>query len=313
MGWLERLSQGLAKTREMMRDSMDRLMNRGPDPATLDELASLLIAADIGVPTVERLMERLRLFPSREQFPASLSIADVVKQTILETLESCNSETLDDLIERTQLPFVLLAVGVNGVGKTTTIAKLAQRFCQSGRAPLLVAADTFRAAAIEQLDTWAGQLQVDMIKPRHGADPAAVAFDGIVAARARAIDIVLIDTAGRLHTKTNLMDELRKIKRVLAREMPGAPHEVLLTLDATVGQNALLQAKQFHETVGVTGLAITKLDGTARGGIVVAIAEALKIPVRFIGVGEGAEDLQDFHAREFVQTLFEQSELSGRA
>jgi fused signal recognition particle receptor len=169
----------------------------------------------------------------------------------------------------------------------------------------LVAADTFRAAAIEQLETWADRTGVDLIRHRQGADPAAVVFDGMAAAKARSVDVVLIDTAGRLHTKTNLMDELRKIKRVLSRELPGAPHEVLLTLDATVGQNALSQARQFHEAVGVTSLALTKLDGTARGGIVVAIAEELKIPVRFIGVGEAAEDLQDFHAREFVDAIFE--------
>jgi fused signal recognition particle receptor len=191
------------------------------------------------------------------------------------------------------------------VGKTTTLAKLAQRLAQQGKKSLLVAGDTFRAAAIEQLETWGGRIGVDVIRHRHGADPAAVVFDGLAAAKARGVDVVLIDTAGRLHTKSNLMDELRKITRVLAREVPGAPHEVLLTLDATVGQNALSQAKQFHETVGVTGIALTKLDGTARGGIIVAIAEELKLPVRLIGVGEGADDLQDFHAKEFVDALFE--------
>jgi fused signal recognition particle receptor len=170
---------------------------------------------------------------------------------------------------------------------------------------LLVAADTFRAAAIEQLQTWSTRIGVDLIQHRHGADPAAVVFDGLAAAKARAVDAVLIDTAGRLHTKSNLMEELQKIKRVLGRELPGAPHEVLLVLDATVGQNALAQAKQFHEAVGVTGIALTKLDGTARGGIVVAIAEQLKIPIRLIGVGESAEDLQDFHAQEFVDALLE--------
>jgi fused signal recognition particle receptor len=181
---------------------------------------------------------------------------------------------------------------------------LAQRFRQQGKTPLLVAGDTFRAAAIDQLQMWADRIQVDVIRHRSGADPAAVAYDGMTAAKARGSDVVLIDTAGRLHTKTNLMEELRKIKRVVAHECQGAPHEVLLVLDATVGQNAIAQARQFHEAVGVTGIALTKLDGTARGGIVVAIADTLKIPVRLIGVGESAEDLQDFDAKAFVDALF---------
>jgi fused signal recognition particle receptor len=197
---------------------------------------------------------------------------------------------------------------VNGVGKTTTIAKMAQRVVQSGRKPLLVAGDTFRAAAIEQLQVWGDRIGVEVVRQRHGADPAAVAFDGIVAARARKVDVVLIDTAGRLHTKSNLMDELRKVKRVIGQELPGAPHEVLLVLDATLGQNALAQARQFRDAVGVSGLVLTKLDGTARGGIVVAIAEELKIPIRLIGVGEGVEDLQDFNAEAFVAALFGQTE-----
>jgi fused signal recognition particle receptor len=210
---------------------------------------------------------------------------------------------LDSLLAKGPKPFVILAVGVNGVGKTTTIAKIAQRLVQAGKVPLLVAADTFRAAAIDQLQVWADRIGVDVIRHRHGADPAAVAFDGIAAAKARRVDVVLIDTAGRLHTKSNLMDELRKITRVIAGECPGAPHEVLLVLDATVGQNALSQARQFHQAVDVTGLVLTKLDGTARGGIVVAIAEELKLPVRLIGVGESVEDLQDFQSGAFVDAL----------
>jgi len=207
------------------------------------------------------------------------------------------------LIEKGPKPFVILAVGVNGVGKTTTIAKIAQRLVQAGKEPLLVAADTFRAAAIDQLQVWADRIGVEVIRHRHGADPAAVAFDGMAAAKARQVNVVLVDTAGRLHTKSNLMDELRKITRVIAGECPGAPHEVLLVLDATVGQNALSQARQFHQAVGVTGLVLTKLDGTARGGIVVAIAEELKLPVRLIGVGESVEDLQDFQGDAFVDAL----------
>jgi len=199
---------------------------------------------------------------------------------------------------------VILVVGVNGVGKTTTIAKMTQRFRQEGKSPLLVAGDTFRAAAIDQLQVWADRIQVDVIRHRPGSDPAAVAYDGMTAAKARGSDVLLIDTAGRLHTKTNLMEELRKIKRVVAQECQGAPHEVLLVLDATVGQNAIAQARQFHEAVGVTGIVLTKLDGTARGGIVVAIADTFKLPIRLIGVGETAEDLQDFDAKAFVDALF---------
>jgi len=221
-------------------------------------------------------------------------------------LKPVSGPSLEQLIDQGPKPFAILAVGVNGVGKTTTIAKMAQRLAQGGRQPLLVAGDTFRAAAIDQLQVWADRIGAKVIRQRHGADPAAVAFDGIAAAKARAADVVLIDTAGRLHTKSNLMDELRKMKRVIGQELPGAPHEVLLVLDATVGQNALAQARQFHEAVGVTGIVLTKLDGTARGGIVVAIAEDLNIPVRLIGVGEGIEDLQDFNPEAFVAALFGQ-------
>lgn len=309
MSWLQRLSQGLAKTRAKVRGSLDRLLKRGPDPAMLDELEAELIAADLGVHTVGRLMERLRAQARgmRSSSPDGDSpVLRLLKETILEPLQACEGESLDRVIAHGPRPFIILAVGVNGVGKTTTVAKLAQRLKQAGYKPVLVAADTFRAAAIEQLEVWGRRIGVEVIRHRHGADPSAVVFDGLAAARARGVDVVLIDTAGRLHTKSNLMDELRKMKRILAREMPGAPHEVLLTLDATVGQNALSQARQFNEAVGVTGLALTKLDGTARGGIVVAIAEELKIPVRLIGVGEGVEDLQEFRAGEFVDALFEQ-------
>lgn len=301
MGWLQRLSDGLTKTRDKVRQSVDRLIGRGHSPEVLDDLEASLIAADLGIRTVDRFMERLR--QTRGNGTAE-GVLDILKSTILDALRICEAAPLERLIERGPRPFVILAVGVNGVGKTTTLAKLAQRLTQQGKKSLLVAGDTFRAAAIEQLETWGGRIGVEVIRHRHGADPAAVVFDGLVAAKARNMDVVLIDTAGRLHTKSNLMEELRKVTRVLSREVPGAPHEVLLTLDATVGQNALSQAKQFHEAVGVTGIALTKLDGTARGGIVVAIAEELKIPVRLIGVGEGPEDLQDFHAKEFVDALF---------
>lgn len=307
MNWLQRLSQGLTKTRDAVRGSLDRLIGRGPEPMVLDELEAALIAADLGVRTVGRLMDRLRA-QSRVGDPTASAAAQrllsLVQETIRDTLRSCEGEPIGRLVDSGPRPYVILAVGVNGVGKTTTVAKLAQRLQHDGKVPLLVAADTFRAAAIEQLEIWARRIEVPLIRHQQGADPAAVVFDGLAAARGRGADVVLIDTAGRLHTKANLMDELRKVKRVLARELPGAPHEVLLTLDATVGQNALSQARQFNEAIGVTGIALTKLDGTARGGIVVAIAEELKIPVRLIGVGEAAEDLQDFRAQEFVEALF---------
>lgn len=305
MGWLQRLSQGLAKTREAVRSSLDRLIGRGPDPVVLEELEAALMTADLGVHAVQRLMDRLRaeVRIPRQTASGEDRLLHSLKETILDMLRRCEGEPIERLVASGPRPYVIMAVGVNGVGKTTTVAKLAQRLKEAGRTPLLVAADTFRAAAIEQLEIWAGRVGVEVIRHQQGADPSAVVFDGLAAAKARGADVLLIDTAGRLHTKTNLMDELRKMKRVLAREQPGAPHEVLLVLDATVGQNALSQARQFHEAVGVTGIALTKLDGTARGGIIVAIAEELKIPVRLIGVGEAVEDLQDFRAQEFVDAL----------
>jgi fused signal recognition particle receptor len=304
MGWLQRLSEGLAKTRTTVKGQVDRWLGRPPDQALLDDLEDSLVGADLGVPVVERLMTMVKTEVRGTDAATADGVRNVLRRTVLDILTPVQSRSISQLVEDSRKPFVILAVGVNGVGKTTTVAKLAQRFSREGKLPLLVAADTFRAAAIDQLQIWADRTGVGIIRHRPGADPAAVAFDGITAAKARGADVVLIDTAGRLHTKVNLMDELRKIQRVLSQESPGAPHEVLLVLDATLGQNAVSQAKQFHEAVGVTGLALTKLDGTARGGIVVAIADAFKIPVRLIGVGEAAEDLQDFNAQAFVDALF---------
>ncbi|MCP9451093.1 MAG: signal recognition particle-docking protein FtsY [Nitrospira sp.] len=304
MGWFQRLQEGLGKTRHAVRHSLDRMLGRTPTPALLEELEASLLGADLGARVVERLIRRVNDEARGEAASSVRGLQHVLSRTLYEILTPVAGPPLLDLIERGPKPFVILAVGVNGVGKTTTIAKLARRVVQAQKRPLLVAGDTFRAAAIEQLQVWADRLDVPIIRQRQGADPASVAFDGIAAAKARGIDVVLIDTAGRLHTKSNLMEELAKVKRVVGRELAGAPHEVLLVLDATVGQNALAQARQFHEAVGVTGLVLTKLDGTARGGIVVAIAEELKIPVRLIGVGEGAEDLQDFNPEAFVAALF---------
>ena len=303
MRWLQRLSDGLTKTRDVVRGSLDRLLGRAADPTLLEEFEEALIASDLGARVVDRMMERLKKQLQGTDASQAGRVQKVLRDTLLDVLMPVQGLSLESLLAKGPNPFVILAVGVNGVGKTTTIAKIAQRLVQAGKVPLLVAADTFRAAAIDQLQVWADRVGVDVIRHRHGADPAAVAFDGIAAAKARQVDVVLIDTAGRLHTKSNLMDELRKITRVIAQECPGAPHEVLLVLDATVGQNALSQARQFHQAVGVTGLVLTKLDGTARGGIVVAIAEELKLPVRLIGVGESVEDLQDFQSDAFVDAL----------
>ena len=301
MGWIDRLKEGLGKTRTGVQRSLRQLMGRGLDPEVLEEVEAALLGADVGVRTTDRLIERLRTATGGDPREAIHEL----QRTMGDILASVESTPIDELVRTGPKPFVILVVGVNGVGKTTSMAKLAGRLRKQGLTPLLVAADTFRAAAIEQLEVWGQRIGVDVIKHRQGADPSAVVFDGLAAAKARGVDVMLIDTAGRLHTKSNLMEELKKMKRVLDRECPGAPHEVLLTLDGTVGHNAVAQARQFHEALGVTGLALTKLDGTAKGGVVVAIAEELAIPVRLIGIGEQEEDLQDFHAQAFAEALLE--------
>ena len=306
MSWIDRLHKGLVKTRNGLQRSLMQLVGHGHDPAGLEDLEASLLGADIGIRAVNRVMTRLREEVGGDSI-------QTLKNTLVEILAPAESDPFETIIRSGPVPFVLLAVGVNGVGKTTTIAKLAHRLKHQGLTPLLVAADTFRAAAIEQLEIWGTRLGTDVIKHRQGADPSAVVFDGLAAARARGVDVVLIDTAGRLHTKVNLMDELKKMTRVLDRAMPGAPHEVLLALDGMIGQNALAQTRQFHEAVGVTGLVLTKLDGTAKGGVVVGIAEEFAIPVRLIGVGEQEEDLQDFHAREFVEALLHDHERERHA
>jgi len=303
VGWLQRLNDGLNKTRTVVRGSMDRLLGRTADPVLLEEFEAALISSDLGAPVVERIIDQLKQSLQGTDASKTTHVQETLQRTLLDVLRPASGPSFEQLLAKGPKPFVVLVVGVNGVGKTTSIAKLAQRLVQGGRVPLLVAADTFRAAAIDQLQVWADRVGVGLIRQRHGADPAAVAYDGLAAAKARQVDVVLIDTAGRLHTKSNLMDELRKVTRVIGQELPGAPHEVLLVLDATLGQNALAQARQFHQAIGVTGLALTKLDGTARGGIVVAIADELKLPVRLIGVGEGVDDLQDFQPQAFVNAL----------
>jgi fused signal recognition particle receptor len=303
MSWLQRLQGGLAKTRQSVQGSLRRLVKGQLDPAVIEDVEGSLLQADVGVRTVQRFLDEINSqtgpFTSRDPI-------EVLRTLLLDILRKGEMEPLEQIIRRGPKPFVLLTIGINGVGKTTTIAKLGHRFKEHGLKTLFVAGDTFRAAAIEQLDIWGTRTGIDVIKQKQGADPAAVVFDGIVAAKSRNMDVVLIDTAGRLHTKVNLMDELKKIHRIIGREMPGAPHETLLVLDGTLGQNTIAQARQFHESLGVTGLALTKLDGTARGGVVVAIIEELNLPIRLIGVGEKEEDLQDFNASAFVDALLPQ-------
>lgn len=271
------------------------------DADLLDELESILIGADIGVETTAEILEKIRSQVDRRQIQDGDQLKNLIKQELRQILAA--AEAMSPAEERRGLQ-VLMIVGVNGGGKTTTIGKLANLFRSDDKKVLICAADTFRAAAIEQLEVWGQRAGVEIIRQKPGADPSAVLFDSIAAAKAREIDFLIVDTAGRLHTKVNLMEELKKIKRVMARELPQSPHEVLLVLDATTGQNAISQAKIFDKEVGVTGIALTKLDGTAKGGILVSISDELKIPIRYIGIGEKADDLREFSARDFVDALF---------
>lgn len=302
--FFEKLKQGLSKTHQGFVEKMDRLFlgKKEIDQDLLDELEALLFEADLGVKTSSQLIEGVRQGLKRGELKEPEKVKGFIKSEILRILKSGENPLVIDF-SKTK-PFVFMVVGVNGGGKTTTIGKIAYRYSSQGKKVLVGAADTFRAAAIEQLEIWAHRVGADLIKQSKGSDPSAVAFDAIHAARARDADLVFIDTAGRLHTKVNLMEELKKVKRIIGRENPGAPHEILLVLDATTGQNAITQAKLFHEAVGVTGIALTKLDGTAKGGIIVGITEELKIPIRYVGVGEGMDDLKEFNATEFVQALF---------
>jgi len=269
---------------------------RPVDVETVEALEEVLISADVGVAATERIVTAVRNRDRR-----STTLRELVKAEILEILKGAGNGPTNG-----QRPHVVMIVGVNGTGKTTTVGKLARLIKDGGQTPLICAADTFRAAAVEQLEVWAKRADVDFIRARAGADPAAVVFDAIAAGKARGRDVVLVDTAGRLHTRVNLMTELDKIRRVAAREVSGAPHEVLLVLDATVGQNGLAQAKEFMSVAGVNGIVLTKLDGTAKGGIAVAIANDLKIPIRYVGVGEGIDDLIPFAPQEYVDALFEE-------
>jgi len=302
-GFFERLKLGLKKTADGLVGRIDTLVlgKKEIDADTLEELEEILITSDIGVKTTVELIRTLEQRLGRNELKDGEALASAPKGEIRARLEAHHRRLDFD----GQRPFVLLVIGVNGVGKTTTIGKLASRYSASGRKVLLAAADTFRAAAAEQLESWGDRSGVAVIRHKEGADPSAVVFDACKAAVARQVDILIVDTAGRLHTKVNLMEEMKKIRRVIDREIPGAPHETLLVLDAATGQNAVSQARLFKDAAGVTGLALTKLDGTAKGGIVVTVSHEFALPVRYIGVGESIDDLRDFNPREFTDALFQ--------
>jgi len=305
MGILGRLRESLTRTKEQIVDRFDEIVRRADAPErraravdvdTLEALEELLISADVGMAATDRIIAAVKRASRGGE-----SLRDLVKAEIRRVFETAEIPIAD-----VQAPRVVLIVGVNGTGKTTTVGKLANVMRKEGRQPIICAADTFRAAAVEQLEIWAKRAGVDMVRAREGSDPAAVVFDAITSAKAKSRDPVLVDTAGRLHTRVNLMNELDKIRRIAAREVPGAPQEVLLVLDATVGQNGLAQAREFTNVAGVNGIVLTKLDGTAKGGVAVGIANDLRLPIRYVGVGEGIDDLVPFSAQEYVDGLFEE-------
>ena len=302
-GLFKRLQESLSKTRDSLVSRVDSLFlgKKEIDAQLLDELEEVLITADLGVNTTLELLEEIRSKVSRQELKDPQALKLALKEKILTFFAGYNATEMKMPEDG---PFVIMVVGVNGVGKTTTIGKIANKFVRSGRRVLLVAGDTFRAAAIDQLKVWGERVGVDVVAKEHGADPSSVIFDGMDYGVAHNFDVILVDTAGRLHTKVNLMEELKKIKRVINKKIVGGPHEVMLILDATTGQNSLSQAKLFNEAVGLTGLTLTKLDGTAKGGIVVNISHDFNIPIRFIGIGEKLEDLRDFDPVEFIEALF---------
>ena len=305
MGFFDKIKQSLTRTKEQFVDRFDEIVRGADEPEkrsrpvdveTVEALEEALISADVGVAAADQIVQAVKAKRSRGD-----SLRTLVKEEIRRILHAT-----DQTVANGHRPHVVMIVGVNGTGKTTTVGKLARLMKDSGQLPMICAADTFRAAAVEQLEIWANRAGVDIVRARTGSDPAAVVFDALAAGKARGRDVVLVDTAGRLHTRVNLMTELDKIRRVAAREVEGAPHEVLLVLDATVGQNGLAQAREFMNVAGVTGIVLTKLDGTAKGGIAVAIAHDLKLPIRYVGVGEAIDDLIPFSADEYVDALFEE-------
>ena len=302
MGFFEKIKQGLEKTRQSLSVSFDDLFYAGApaDDEFLDELEETLILADLGMETVNKLMKDIRSAVVDRDLTTTVDVQKYLKKTLKEIMKVGSPE-----LNLSTSPAVILVIGVNGVGKTTTIGKIAKQLVDQGKSVTMVAGDTFRAAAADQLEIWAQRSGASIVRQNEGADPASVVYDGIQSAKAKGSDVILIDTAGRLHNKTNLMNELNKISRVVERELPDAAKEVLLVLDGTTGQNGLIQAKQFKQIAGVTAIAITKLDGTAKGGIVIAVADVLKVPVKFVGVGEQADDLMPFVADDFVDALIE--------
>ena len=300
MGFFDKIKAGLTKTRDALSGTLGSVFSGFSeiDDDFYDELEESLILADLGVDTAVKAVDRLRRVVREQHLKSTEEARGALKDILVDMLKVGDTE-----LNLSTKPAVILVIGVNGVGKTTTIGKLAKQLTDQGKKVLLIAGDTFRAAAADQLEIWAGRSGADIVRQHEGADPASVVFDGIQAARARDVDVILIDTAGRLHNKANLMNELNKISRIVGRELPDAAKEVLLVLDGTTGQNGLIQAKQFKEIAGVTAIALTKLDGTAKGGIVIAVADALQIPVKYVGVGEQADDLMPFVARDFVDAL----------
>ncbi|MBW1667818.1 MAG: signal recognition particle-docking protein FtsY [Deltaproteobacteria bacterium] len=301
--FLTRLKQGLSKTRSGFAGRLDRTLfgKKEINAEMLEELEEILFTSDLGVSTTQALIEIVQQGVERKELNSPEKLREALKEHILSFL---GVPDVDHGAPAPGEPLVIMVIGVNGVGKTTTIGKVAHQFRQEGKKVMLVAADTFRAAAIEQLQIWGERVDAEVIKQKQGADPSAVVFDALSAALARQVDVVIIDTAGRLHTKTNLMDELEKISRIAGRKVQGAPHDVWLVLDATTGQNAISQAEMFHKALGVTGIILTKLDGTAKGGIVVGISHQLKLPIKFIGIGEKIDDLRPFNAGDFVEAIF---------
>ncbi|MBE0426461.1 MAG: signal recognition particle-docking protein FtsY [Nitrospirae bacterium] len=300
MGFFTKLKEGLTKTRKNLVERVESIITgRKIDEKTLEELEEILITSDVGTKATSEIISVLREKAKNGAIYNTESLKDLLKTKMVTILGHPQP-----IVVNGNKPFVILTVGVNGVGKTTTIGKLANRFRSQGLSVILAAGDTFRAAGIEQLEIWAKRADSQLLKHEKGSDPAAVAFDAVAAAKSKGIDVVIIDTAGRLHTKSNLMEELKKVRRTIEKVMPDAPQETLLVVDATTGQNAVRQAELFNETIGVTGIALTKLDGTAKGGIVFAIKKGLDIPVKLIGVGEGIDDLRDFDPNEFVEALF---------
>jgi fused signal recognition particle receptor len=306
----ENLDKGLSKTKESVFKKLGRAVagKSKVDDEVLDNLEEVLITSDVGVETTLKIIERIEARVARDKYMGTEELNTILKDEISSLLEENNTEDVSDFeLPEGEKPYVIMVVGVNGVGKTTTIGKLAYQFKEAGKKVYLGAADTFRAAAIEQLEIWAKRVDVPIVKQKMGSDPASVAYDALSSAKTNHADVVIIDTAGRLHNKVNLMNELSKIKKVMSRIVPGAPHEVLLILDGSTGQNAFEQAKQFTKATEVTALALTKLDGTAKGGVVIGISDQFKIPVKYIGIGEKMEHLQIFRRREFVESLFSDS------